>query len=64
MRKLMGAYCDRSGQDPVLLAPGATSLLIVAMQAAVRFFLECERIQPTDTPAQLDMEEGDVVDVF
>ena len=45
-------------------APGAISLLIVAMQGAVSFDFEGDRIWDTNTPAQLDMYDGDVIDAY
>lgn len=48
MKKLMDAYCSRSGQDP----------------AAIHFLFEGERIQATNTPDELDMDEGDVIDAM
>eukprot|EP00656_Telonema_subtile_P052480 TRINITY_DN7331_c0_g1_i2.p2 TRINITY_DN7331_c0_g1~~TRINITY_DN7331_c0_g1_i2.p2 ORF type:complete len:102 (+),score=39.39 TRINITY_DN7331_c0_g1_i2:151-456(+) len=48
MKKLMDAYCTRSGQD----------------SAAINFLFEGERIQPTNTPDELEMAEGDVIDAM
>merc|ERR1712046_68976 len=48
MKKLMDAYCYRSGQDP----------------KSIHFLFEGERIQPTQTPDELDMDDGDVIDAM
>merc|ERR1712023_360980 len=48
MKKLMDAYCSRSGQD----------------SKSIRFLFEGERIQPTNTPDELEMDEGDVIDAM
>lgn len=48
LRKLMNAYCDRSG---------------LAM-AAVRFRFDGQAINEADTPMTLEMEEGDTIEVY
>lgn len=48
LRKLMSAYCDRAGLNI----------------GAVRFRFDGNPINETDTPTQLDMEDGDSIDVF
>ncbi|KAF9359287.1 hypothetical protein BGX26_012667 [Mortierella sp. AD094] len=48
LKKLMEAYCDRQGK-------AVTS---------VRFLYDGERIQPTNTPNELEMEDGDSIDVM
>jgi len=48
LRKLMSAYCERTG---------------VKMEA-MRFRFDGQPINETDTPSQLDMEDGDSIDVF
>lgn len=48
LRKLMSAYCDRAGLK----------------LGAVRFRFDGNPINETDTPTQLDMEDGDSIDVF
>lgn len=48
LRKLMTAYCDRTG---------------VKMEA-MRFRFDGQPINETDTPAGLEMEDGDSIDVF
>jgi len=48
LRKLMSAYCERTG---------------VAMNV-VRFRVDGQAINESDTPAALDMEEGDTIEVF
>ena len=47
LQKLMNAFCYRSG----------------AGRHSVRFLFDGERMEPTDTPLTLGMEDGDVVDV-
>ncbi|KAG1681636.1 hypothetical protein FOA52_014145 [Chlamydomonas sp. UWO 241] len=44
--KVMDAYCNKKAVDP----------------ASMRFMFDGSRIQKEHTPAQLDMEDGDVVD--
>ncbi|KAI8598206.1 ubiquitin-related domain-containing protein [Dissophora ornata] len=48
LKKLMEAYCDRQGK-------AVTS---------VRFLYDGERIQPTNTPNELEMDDGDSIDVM
>lgn len=48
LKKLMQAYCDRQGLD--------------ANQ--IRFRFDGTPIQDTDSPASLDMEDDDTIDVF
>ena len=48
LRKLMDAFCQRSGKAP----------------NSVRFLYEGDRIQPTCTPEELEMEDGDTIDVM
>ena len=48
MRALMEAYCQRSGFD----------------KQGIHFLFEGERIQAYNTPDELDMDEGDVVDAM
>lgn len=48
LRKLMNAYCDRTG----------------VKSGVMRFRFDGQPINETDTPSQLDMEDGDVIDVF
>jgi len=45
--KLMTAYADRNGQD----------------KASVKFLYDGQRIGPEDTPAKLEMEDNDSIDV-
>ena len=47
-RKLMHAYCDRSK----------------VAQNTVRFTFDGSRINDTDTPKSMDMEDGDTIEVF
>ncbi|KAF2671961.1 ubiquitin-like protein [Microthyrium microscopicum] len=48
LRKLMGAFCDRQGK-----AVGSC-----------RFMFDGDRVQPEDTPDQLGMNDGDVLEVY
>ena len=48
MSKLMNAFCQRRG-IPL---------------ASVRFLFDGERIGEQQTPAELDMEDGDTIDVY
>jgi small ubiquitin-related modifier len=48
MRKLMNAYCDKTGKT----------------SSEVRFLVNGERIQPTDTPSSLGLEENDIIDAM
>jgi len=48
LTKLMNAFCQREG---------------VTMQS-VRFLFDGARINPNQTPKELDMEDGDVIDVM
>ncbi|KAK3831338.1 MAG: ubiquitin-related domain-containing protein [Linnemannia elongata] len=48
LKKLMEAYCERQGKHV----------------GSVRFLYDGERIQPTNTPNELEMEDGDSIDVM
>ena len=48
LRKLMSTYCERAGLD---------------MQT-IRFTFDGNRIKDSNTPKELDMEEGDTIEVF
>ncbi|KAI8048056.1 ubiquitin-related domain-containing protein [Gilbertella persicaria] len=48
LRKLMDAYCERQGKQP----------------GSVRFLYDGTRVLPQDTPNDLDMEDGDSIDVM
>ncbi|ORX45265.1 ubiquitin-like protein [Hesseltinella vesiculosa] len=48
LRKLMDAFCERQGK-----APGS-----------VRFLYDGNRVLPVNTPDELDMEDGDTIDVM
>ncbi|EIE76644.1 hypothetical protein G6F46_003770 [Rhizopus delemar] len=48
LRKLMDAYCERQGK-----APGS-----------VRFLYDGTRVQNHNTPNELDMDDGDSIDVM
>ena len=45
--KLMNAFCTRQSKS----------------MDSVKFLLNGQRINPTDTPESLDMDEGDTIDV-
>ncbi|KAF4122559.1 small ubiquitin-related modifier [Geosmithia morbida] len=47
LEKLMTAFCERQGKSP----------------SSVRFLFEGTRVQPTDTPEALEMQDGDQLDV-
>eukprot|EP00049_Salpingoeca_infusionum_P017863 m.354695 g.354695 ORF g.354695 m.354695 type:complete len:99 (+) comp17082_c0_seq1:149-445(+) len=48
LKKLKAAFCSRQGMDP----------------ASTRFKFDGTDVQDTDTPAVLDMEDGDTIDVY
>ncbi|KAG2198903.1 ubiquitin-related domain-containing protein [Mucor mucedo] len=48
LRKLMDAYCERQGKQP----------------GSVRFLYDGTRVLPQDTPNELDMDDGDSIDVM
>ncbi|ORZ00434.1 ubiquitin-related domain-containing protein [Syncephalastrum racemosum] len=48
LRKLMDAYCERQGK-----AAGS-----------VRFLYDGNRVMPQNTPQELDMDDGDSIDVM
>ncbi|CAH8292640.1 unnamed protein product [Schistosoma turkestanicum] len=48
LRKLMLAYCERLGLQ----------------QPSVRFIFDGNSVHEADTPAKLDMEENDTIEVF
>ncbi|KAA8566849.1 hypothetical protein EYC84_009948 [Monilinia fructicola] len=45
--KLMDAFCERQGKAP----------------NSVRFLFDGSRVQPTDSPDKLDMQDGDTLEV-
>ncbi|KAF2198272.1 ubiquitin-like protein [Delitschia confertaspora ATCC 74209] len=47
LKKLMDAFCDRQGKSP----------------ASVRFLFDGQRVNPTDNPETLDMQDGDTLEV-
>ncbi|OAA39680.1 Small ubiquitin-related modifier, SUMO [Metarhizium rileyi] len=47
LEKLMNAFCERQGKNPT----------------SVRFLFEGSRVQPTDTPDTLEMQDGDTLEV-
>ncbi|KAK4130414.1 ubiquitin-like protein [Trichocladium antarcticum] len=47
LEKLMTAFCERQGKA----------------LASVRFLFEGQRVQPTDTPDTLEMQDGDTLEV-
>ncbi|KAG5450045.1 Small ubiquitin- modifier 2-A [Clonorchis sinensis] len=48
LRKLMNAYCERMGYQPM----------------SVRFIFDGNNVHDTHTPASLEMEENDTIEVF
>ncbi|CAI2180865.1 19266_t:CDS:2 [Funneliformis geosporum] len=48
LKKLMDAYCERQGKS----------------LASLRFLYDGERVQSHNTPHELDMEDGDAIDVM
>jgi small ubiquitin-related modifier len=46
--KLMSAYCDRKGQSP----------------SSIRFLFDGQRVNDSDTPKTLGMEDDDVIDAL
>ena len=48
LRKLINAFCQRQGVNA----------------ASVRFLFDGQRINPMQTPQELEMEDGDVIDVM
>ncbi|KAL1922628.1 uncharacterized protein VTP21DRAFT_10167 [Calcarisporiella thermophila] len=48
LKRLMTAYCERQGKS----------------LNSVRFLYDGERIQPENTPEELEMENGDTLDVM
>ncbi|KAI9481320.1 MAG: ubiquitin-related domain-containing protein [Benjaminiella poitrasii] len=48
LRKLMDAYCERQGKQP----------------GSVRFLYDGTRVLPNNTPHELDMDDGDCIDVM
>ncbi|KAL1306961.1 hypothetical protein AAFC00_005598 [Neodothiora populina] len=47
LKKLMDAFCERQGKTP----------------ASVRFLFDGQRVNPTDNPDSLDMQDGDTLEV-
>ncbi|KAK5987662.1 Ubiquitin-like protein pmt3/smt3 [Cladobotryum mycophilum] len=47
LEKLMNAFCERQGKS----------------MSSVRFLFDGTRVQPTDTPAELEMTDGDTLEV-
>jgi len=47
LKKLMDAFCERQGKAP----------------NSVRFLFDGSRVQPTDNPETLDMQDGDTLEV-
>ncbi|KAF5121131.1 Ubiquitin-like protein SMT3 [Metarhizium anisopliae] len=47
LERLMNAFCDRQGKSP----------------NSVRFLFEGSRVQPTETPDDLEMQDGDTIEV-
>jgi small ubiquitin-related modifier len=65
LKKLMAAYCSREN-----LIPNSVRFMFAAAHFFPRayicpigcFRLDGTRVNPTDTPAQLEMEDGDMID--
>ncbi|KAH8675289.1 ubiquitin-like modifier [Xylariales sp. PMI_506] len=47
LEKLMNAFCERQGKN----------------MSSVRFLFEGQRVQPTDTPDTLEMQDSDTLEV-
>ncbi|KAI9839906.1 MAG: hypothetical protein M1819_000098 [Sarea resinae] len=47
LKKLMDAFCERQGKSP----------------STVRFLFDGTRVQPSDSPDTLDMQDGDTLEV-
>ena len=47
LKKLMDAFCERQGKAPT----------------SVRFLFDGQRVNPTDNPETLDMQDGDTLEV-
>ncbi|KAJ9627962.1 SUMO protein smt3 [Taxawa tesnikishii (nom. ined.)] len=47
LKKLMDAFCERQGKTP----------------SSVRFLFDGQRVNPTDNPESLDMQDGDTLEV-
>ncbi|GAB7348483.1 hypothetical protein MBLNU459_g6892t1 [Dothideomycetes sp. NU459] len=47
LKKLMDAFCERQGKTP----------------SSVRFLFDGQRVNPTDNPDSLDMQDGDTLEV-
>lgn len=48
LRKLMETYCERQGKS----------------MSTVRFLVDGERIRPEQSPEELEMEDGDTIEVM
>lgn len=48
LRKVMDAFCKRTGKDP----------------KALRFLYDGERVTESDTPASLDIQDGDMIEAL
>uniref|UniRef100_A0A8C5V021 Small ubiquitin like modifier 3 n=1 Tax=Microcebus murinus TaxID=30608 RepID=A0A8C5V021_MICMU len=73
LSKLMKAYCERQVPSPpqALGACARRSCRVLALQLPpglsmrqIRFRFDGQPINETDTPAQLEMEDEDTIDVF
>ncbi|KAF2175182.1 ubiquitin-like protein [Zopfia rhizophila CBS 207.26] len=47
LKELIDTFCDRQGKSP----------------ASVRFLFDGQRVQPTDNPDTLEMQDGDTLEV-
>ncbi|PPR06303.1 hypothetical protein CVT26_005135 [Gymnopilus dilepis] len=66
--KIFEAAEKRFGKDPGMMMVVLASLLFqqlhVSAIGTLRFTYEGNRVQPTQTPAELEMEDGDQIDAF
>ena len=65
LKKLMATYCERAG---LALQVGTLSLVVGGNLSyflqTIRFSFDGTRINESDTPKSLDMEDGDTIEVF
>ena len=67
LKKLMATYCERAG---LALQVGLSSPLVFiggnfsSFLQTIRFSFDGTRINESDTPKSLDMEDGDTIEVF
>ena len=66
LKKLMATYCERAG---LALQVGLCSVSVIVSNLSyfpqtIRFSFDGTRINESDTPKSLDMEDGDTIEVF